>query len=140
MVLTANIGLFWLAFRVLTPAAVTTHDLLPGAVLGGTGWTALQAIGVYLVGHNLRHAGQVYGTFAVVLGTLTWIYIGSEVSLYAAEANVVLKNRLWPRTIVQPPLTDADKEVLDRIAAVGERRPEQRVESSFADDDQTAPK
>ena len=89
------------------------------------------------MGHNLRHAGQVYGTFAVVLGTLTWIYIGSEVSLYAAEANVVLKNRLWPRSIVQPPLTDADKEVLDRIAAVGERRPEQLVDSSFPDEGET---
>jgi YihY family inner membrane protein len=140
LVLATNIGLFWLAFRVLTPAAVGTHDLLPGAVLGGTGWTALQAFGVYLVGHNLRHAGQVYGTFAIVLGTLTWIYIGSQVSLYAAEANVVLTNRLWPRSIVQPPLTDADKEVLDRIAAVGERRPEQRVQSSFADEDEGRPK
>jgi YihY family inner membrane protein len=140
LVLAANIGLYWLAFRVLTPTAVNSHDLLPGAVLGGTGWTALQAVGVYLVGHNLRHAGQVYGTFAVVLGTLTWIYIGSQLSLYAAEANVVLTNRLWPRSIVQPPLTDADKEVLDRIAAVGERRPEQRVESSFADEEETAPK
>jgi uncharacterized BrkB/YihY/UPF0761 family membrane protein len=139
-VLAANIGLYWLAFRVLTPTAVNSHDLLPGAVLGGTGWTALQAVGVYLVGHNLRHTGQVYGTFAVVLGTLTWIYIGSQLSLYATEANVVLTNRLWPRSIVQPPLTDADKEVLDRIAAVGERRPEQRVESSFADEEETAPK
>ncbi len=138
LVLVTNVGLYLLAFRVLTPAAVTTRDLVPGAVLGGAAWTALQAFGVYLVGHNLRHAGQVYGTFAVVLGTLTWIYLGSEVSLYAAEANVVLRNRLWPRSIVQPPLTDADKQVLDRIAAVGERRPEQRIESHFDDDDGVA--
>jgi YihY family inner membrane protein len=133
LVLVANIALYWLAFRVLTPAAVSTGELWPGAVLGGASWTVLQGIGVYLVGHNLRHAGQVYGTFAVVLGTLTWIYLGAQVSLYAAEANVVLKSRLWPRSIIQPPLTDADKEVLDRIASVGERRPEQRVETYFDD-------
>jgi uncharacterized BrkB/YihY/UPF0761 family membrane protein len=48
------------------------------------------------VGHNLRHAGEVYGAFALVLGTLAWIYLGAELSLYAAEVNVVLKNRLWP--------------------------------------------
>jgi YihY family inner membrane protein len=137
LVLMANIALYWLAFRVLTPAVVGTRALLPGALLGGVGWTVLQAFGVYLVGHNLRHAGQVYGTFAVVLGTLAWIYLGSEVTVYAAEANVVLRDRLWPRSIVQPPLTDADKEVLARIAAVGERRPEQRVESQFDGDGET---
>jgi YihY family inner membrane protein len=134
LVLVVNVALYGIAFRVLTPAIISTRELLPGAVLGGVGWTVLQGFGVYLVGHNLRHAGQVYGTFAVVLGTLAWIYLGSEVSLYAAEANVVLRRRLWPRSIVQPPLTDADKEVLDQIAAVGERRPEQRVESHFDSD------
>jgi uncharacterized BrkB/YihY/UPF0761 family membrane protein len=82
--------------------------------VGPVGWLS-RAFGFYLVAHNLRHAGQVYGTFAVVLGTLTWIYLGAQVSLYAAEANMVLRNRLWPRSIVQPPVTDADKEVLDRI-------------------------
>jgi len=28
--------------------------------------------------------------------------------VYAAETNVVLARRLWPRSIVQPPLTQAD--------------------------------
>jgi uncharacterized BrkB/YihY/UPF0761 family membrane protein len=138
LVLAANIALYWLAFRILTPAAISTRELWPGAVLGGAGWTVLQGIGVYLVGHNLRHAGQVYGTFAVVLGTLAWIYLGAELSLYTAEANVVLRSRLWPRSIIQPPLTEADKKVLDRIASVGERRPEQRVETYFDDHDAEA--
>ncbi|HEX4541401.1 MAG TPA: YihY/virulence factor BrkB family protein [Acidimicrobiales bacterium] len=138
LVVLINVAVYWLAFRVLTPASIGTRELFPGAVLGGVGWTVLQGLGVYLVGHNLRHAGQVYGTFALVLGTLAWIYVGAELSLYAAEVNVVLKNRLWPRSIVQPPLTDADREVLDRIASVGERRPEQHVESYFDGDDEAA--
>ena len=137
LVVVVNVGVYWLAFRVLTPAPIGTRELLPGAVLGGIGWTILQGLGVYLVGHNLRHAGQVYGAFGIVLGTLAWIYLGAELSLYAAEVNVVLKNRLWPRSIAQPPLTEADKEVLDRIAAEGERRPEQHVESYFDVDDKT---
>ena len=138
LVVVANVAVYWLAFRVLTPASIGTRDLFPGAILGGVGWTVLQGAGIFLVGHNLRHAGQVYGTFAVVLGTLAWIYLGAEISLYSAELNVVLKDRLWPRSIVQPPLTDADKRVLDRIASVGERRPEQRVETSFDVEDDGA--
>jgi hypothetical protein len=137
LVVVVNVAVYWLAFRVLTPAPVGSRELFPGAVLGGVGWTLLQGLGLYLVGHNLRHAGEVYGAFALVLGTLAWIYLGAELSLYAAEVNVVFKNRLWPRSIVQPPLTEADKEVLDRIAAEGERRPEQHVESYFDVDDKT---
>ncbi len=140
LVVVVNVAIFWLAFRILTPTSIGTRELFPGAVLGGVGWTVLQGVGVYLVGHNLRHAGQVYGTFAIVLGTLAWIYLGAELSLYAAEVNVVLKHRLWPRSIVQPPLTDADKRVLDRIASVGERRPEQHVESTFDLEDEPAGK
>jgi len=45
--------------------------------------------------------------------------------------------RLWPRSIVQPPLTEADKRAFDAIALQGERRPEQSVTSTWRD--QTEP-
>jgi hypothetical protein len=38
---------------------------------------------------------------------------------------------LWPRGVVQPPLTAADKEVLSSIALEGQRRPEQFVAAGF---------
>jgi uncharacterized BrkB/YihY/UPF0761 family membrane protein len=63
----------------------------------------LQSIGGYLVGHNLKHASQVYGFFALVLGLLSWLYLAAEATLYAAEVNVVRARRLWPRSILQPP-------------------------------------
>jgi hypothetical protein len=53
------------------------------------------------------------------------------VTLYAAEANVVVTRRLWPRSIVQPPLTDADRRVLSDIAQQEERRPEESVDVGF---------
>jgi hypothetical protein len=81
----------------------------------------------------------VYGIFGAVLGLLAWIYLGAQLTLYAAELNVVLKERLWPRSIVQPPLTEADKRVLNRIAAVGLRRPEQNVISTFVPVGQPGP-
>jgi uncharacterized BrkB/YihY/UPF0761 family membrane protein len=137
-----NIGLYLLAFRVLTVPQVETRCLVPGAVVGGLGWSFLQGLGGYLVAHELRHASQVYGYFGSVLGLISWLSLGAQLTLYAAELNVVTARRLWPRSIVQPPLTEADKVALTAIAREGERRPEQEVEVSFDDgraDRQPAP-
>jgi uncharacterized BrkB/YihY/UPF0761 family membrane protein/quercetin dioxygenase-like cupin family protein len=92
-----NVGLFLLAFRVLTPQQIPTRQLLAGAVVAGVAWQALQAVGGYLVDHYLRHTSQVYGVFAIVLGLLFWLYLGARLTLYAAEVNVVAARRLWPR-------------------------------------------
>jgi YihY family inner membrane protein len=127
-----NTGQYFLAFRVLTPKVVATRKLWPGAVLGGIGWTALQALGGYFVGHQLKNTSQVYGTFALVLGLLAWIYIGVELSIYAAELNVVLAERLWPRSIVQPPLTEADERALAAQIMENQRLPGQQVGVTYA--------
>jgi uncharacterized BrkB/YihY/UPF0761 family membrane protein len=129
-----NALLYLACFRVLTPADIHWRRLLPGCLMAGPVWTALQAFGGALVAHQLRHATQVYGLFGTVLGLLWWIYLGAQLSLYAAEVNVVRARRLWPRGIVQPPLTEADRRVLDAIAEQNRRRPEQWVESSFTDE------
>src|SRR5215217_4245659 len=92
-----NVGLFLLAFRVLTPRQVPTRQLVAGALVAGVAWQALQAVGGYLVDHYLRHTSQVYGVFAIVLGLLFWLYLGARLTLYAAEVNVVAAWRLWPR-------------------------------------------
>ena len=101
-------------------------------MVAGIGWQGLLAAGGYLVGHNLKHATEVYGFFATVLGLLSWLYLGSELTLYAAEVNVVLTRRLWPRSILQPPLTGPDQRALVDLAKQEERRPEQSIEVRFA--------
>ena len=126
-----NVALYLLALRVLTPNQVPTHQLVPGAIVGGVAWQALLTVGGYLVGHNLKHASEVYGFFAVVVGLLSWLYLGAEVTLYAAEVNVVRARRLWPRSLLQPPLTRPDQRALVDLAKQEERRPEQSVEVSF---------
>jgi YihY family inner membrane protein len=98
-----NVGLFLLAFRVLTPQQIPTRQLVAGALVAGVAWQALQAVGGYLVGHYLRHTSQVYGVFAIVLGLLFWLYLGARLTLYAAEVNVVAARQLWPRSLLQPP-------------------------------------
>jgi uncharacterized BrkB/YihY/UPF0761 family membrane protein len=128
-----NAGLFVAAFRVLTPRGVPTRQLLPGAVAGGVAWTVLQALGGYVVGHYLHTDDAVYGTFGVVLGLVAWIYFGAELTVYAAEINVVWHRRLWPRAIAQPPLTEADQAVMAAQAKQNQRRPEQNVHVSFTE-------
>jgi YihY family inner membrane protein len=100
-----NAGMFLGGFRALTPKGVPTRRLLPGAVTGGILWTVLQILGTYLV-HHFLHSDSVYGVFA---------------------------RRLWPRSIVQPPLTEADRTSMALQALQNQRRPEQDVKVTFND-------
>jgi len=128
-----NTGLFLLAFRVLTPRRIPTRQLQLGAAVAAVLWVLLQSAGGYLVGHNLKHASQVYGFFAIVLGLLSWLYLAAEATLYAAEVNVVRARRLWPRSILQPPLIRSDRQALADLAKQEERRPEESIHVDFTD-------
>ena len=125
-------GMYLGAFRALTPKGVPIRSLLPGAITGGILWTVLQFLGAWLV-HHFLHSNSVYGVFATVLGLLAWIYLAVEITVYSAEINVVLARRLWPRAIVQPPLTEADRVSMALQALQNQRRPEQHIEVTFDD-------
>ena len=127
-----NVGMYLVAFRVLTPKGVPTQRLIPGVVAGGIAWTVLQILGTYLV-HHFLHSNSVYGYFATVLGLVAYISLAVQITVYAAEVNVVLTRRLWPRSIVQPPLTEADRASLALQALQNQRREEQHIEVSFDD-------
>lgn len=136
--LAVNVGLFIVAFRLLTPKQIPWRDLVPGAIIGAVGWTLLQYLGGLLVEHSLRNTSQEYGAFALVLGLIAFLFLAAQVTLYASEVNVVLARHLWPRGLVQPPLTVADKKVLSSIALEGKRRPEQFVTTGFTADEGAA--
>ena len=122
-----NLIIFLLAFRILTTEDVTWGDVFPGAMVAALSWTVLQVLGGYIVSHQLQGASDTYGTFAIVIGLLAWIYLGAQMTLLAAEVNVVRKRRLWPRAIAQPPLTEADERALRSYAEQEERRPEEYI-------------
>jgi YihY family inner membrane protein len=128
----ANSGLYLASFRVLTPKGVPARNLIAGAVTGGVAWTALLALGLYIVHHDL-HTASLYGLFATVLVLVAWIYLAVQITVYAAEVNVVLTRHLWPRTIVQPPLAEADRASMALQALQNQRREEQTVRVSFTD-------
>jgi len=129
--LVVNLLLFFTAFRFLTAAEVRTSDLLPGVIVGAILWQILQHVGGYYVDHVIRHAKETSGLFAFVLGLLAWLYLGGQVTLLAAEINVVRARRLWPRSFFSDPLLDADKRALISNAEVQERIHEQNVDVSF---------
>jgi YihY family inner membrane protein len=131
--LLVNAGLFFFGFRVLTEEPLSWREVLPGALLAGVLWTLLQVLGSLYVDHQIRGASETYGTFAAVIGLLSWLYLGAQVSLMAAEVNAVRARRLWPRSLVQPPLTDADRSAMEAAIHEAERRPEQRVTVRYED-------
>jgi hypothetical protein len=94
-------------------------------------WQTLQLIGSWYVGRELQHATNTYGFFGIVIVLLTWIYLGAQLFLLAAEINVVQRYRLWPRSMTQPPLTAADRLVFERLAQMEIRRPEVELEIIF---------
>lgn len=100
-----NVGMFWLGFRLATMRVVRWHDLRIGAVIAGAVWTVLQLAGGYVVAHQLHRANELYGSFGLVLGLAAWLYLQAELTLYAAEVDVVVAKRLWP-----VPLPGADEE------------------------------
>jgi YihY family inner membrane protein len=121
-------ALFLGAYTVLSAAPVGWRTNLPGAIVAAIAWTVLLRLGGVFVAHEIASANEVYGTFALVVGLLAWLYLGSSVALYAAEINVVRAGHLWPRSVIQPPITDADERMLVRYARESERRPEVQVD------------
>jgi uncharacterized BrkB/YihY/UPF0761 family membrane protein len=129
--LIVNAALFILGFRILTPNSVATTTLLTGAVIAALSWSVLQYLGTWLIGHELRHASQLYGYFGTILGLVLFLFIAAEVTLIAAEINVVKARHLYPRSLT-PPFTTADEAVLTALARQSQRFVAQSVEVEFA--------
>jgi len=129
-----NLGVFFIVFKVLTSEPVGWRDIGLGVVLATMFWEILQTVGGYYVRNSLAHANATYGFFAIVIGLLSWLFVAAQLTLYAAEVNVVRKHHLWPRSITQPPLTQADRTMFIRLAMMEERRPEVKVTVSFTSD------
>lgn len=128
--LAINLGVFYVVFTVLTALPLRWRDVWLGVVLATCFWQLLQLGGGLYVRHTLSHASDVYGFFAIVIGLLSWLFLAAQLTLLAAEVNVVVRERLWPRSIVEP-RTDADRAVDRRLALMAARSPEIEIVVSF---------
>jgi YihY family inner membrane protein len=126
-------GFFLVLFRVAASGQVPTRCLLLGAAISAVGWQLLLNVAGFVVAHQLRHAQAVAGLFGAVLGLLAWLALQATVIVYAIEADVVRAKHLWPRSIVQPPLTEADKSYYTDALRAEAQRPEQTLEIAYQD-------
>jgi YihY family inner membrane protein len=131
-----NIGLFTVAFRVLTAGEVATRELLVGAVVAGVGWQVVQILGTYFVTHSLKGSQEAYGVFGLVLGLIAWIYLLALVTVVATEINVVASRRLWPRALLTPftdrvTLTAADERAYTDYAGSEQRKGFEVIDVGF---------
>lgn len=139
-----NIVLFVLAFRLLTAEHTPIRELIVGAVVAGVAWQGLQYLGAIYLTEKFAHASEVYGVFALVLGSITWIYLEALVVVFCAEINVVLHRRLWPRALLTPFTDEVDLTSADRRAYAGYARAErfkgfQQIEVDFDGPDERDP-
>ena len=126
-----NFVLFGAAFRLLTTAVVPTRCLWLGAVIGGLLWEILQIGGGIYVHRVIQNASNTYGVFATVIGLLAWLHLGAQATLYAAEINVVVARKLWPRSLFGAPSEPADQAALRALAEVEERSDHEHVQVEF---------
>ena len=135
-----NLLLFFIAFRLLTSDEVATRDLIPGVIVAA----------VLLAAPPARAAATTSTTSCATpsrppacsrscWGCSRGSTSARQVTLFAAEINVVRARRLWPRSFFSDPLLDADRRALTSSAEVEERVHEQNVEVSFDEPDSPLP-
>ena len=112
------LAVFWL----YTARPLRLRDLLPGVAIAALGVVALQSIAGWYFQHAVERADDTYGTFALVIGLLSWFLLLAQLLLLSAEVNVVLRRRLWPRALTGD-LGEPDRRAL-RLAAEAARRDE----------------
>jgi YihY family inner membrane protein len=125
-----DIGIFIAAFRLLTAKDVGVRDVLPGAILSGVVFWILQGISSYIISNRLHSAQSTYGNFATVIVMLWWFYLQAQVTLLGAQLNVVLKERLHPRSLGAPS-TEADQRALEAYAQEATYHESEEVQARF---------
>ena len=135
--LLVNLVLFFAVFRLLTDSSVPTGHLKPGIVTAAVLWTVLLRVAGLYTSHVVSNAGNTYGTFAAVIGLLTWLYVGARVLVYSAEVNSVLTAGLYPRSLFGEPQTEADFRAKAAVARIEEQVPGERIATRFEKDGTT---
>jgi hypothetical protein len=131
-----NVGLFRLSFRLATSKDVSSRDMRLGAILAAIAWQLL----TFALAKGILHLhNSAYGTFGSVLAILAWFYLQAQITLYLVELDVVRARRLWPRSLVPPPLTSADMRAYQAYAETSQLRPDLKVSVDHVPQQRTEP-
>jgi YihY family inner membrane protein len=130
LALVVNLIVFLGGFAILDVRPAGLRRLLPGAGMAAVGVLALQSLGSWYVDYVVAGATDTYGTFALVIGLLSWLVLVANVLLVAAEVNAVLAWKLWPRSLAGA-LEPADRRALERSAAAARSDKRSQIDVSF---------
>ena len=149
--LSTNVALEWLlrVVSALVTAAVlalmmrtgslgrlSLRESLPGALFIAILWLALQGAGDLYVQHVLTRVGTMNSTFALVLGLMALLYLGTTIAVLGLEVNVVLAGRLYPRALATPftdhvDLTAADERAYASYAHAERHKSFEQIDVTF---------
>ncbi len=92
-------ALFLAVFRLGTAASIPLGKLVLGAVIATLGTLLIQRLGGYIMSLQLPKLEGSYGSFALALGMIFWIYLQAQVILYAIVTTIVRTERDWPKKL-----------------------------------------
>lgn len=132
-------GVFLVLFRLTAAHHHTLREASPGALTVGVLWQLLQVAGAAYVQHVIAKANNMNKTFALVLGLVAVLYIASVMAVLAAEINVVLAKRLFPRALLTPftddvNLTEGDRRAYVDYAKAQRYKGFEHIEAGFTDE------
>jgi membrane protein len=136
--LVLNAVAFTVVFGLLNARRLGIREIAPGVALASVASLVLQSLGGWYVANAVSRASDTYGAFAVVIGLLSWFWLGSNLLLLAAEVNVVLHRRLWPRSLTGD-LAPADRDAMRESAGAARQDRRQEILVSFSDDGEVSP-
>ena len=101
-------GVMIVIIKLGTSMPMPFHQIWLTALVAVIGLSLLQSIGGYIMARELQQMDASYGSFALVLSLLFWLYLQTQMLVLALEVDTVRVGRLWPRSLLAP-LTPADK-------------------------------
>ena len=139
-----NALMFSLVMRMATTRTVSLREAAPGAVVAALLWQLLQFGGAVYIRLVIQDADTTNGVFALVLGLLAWLYLGSASLILCAEINVVLAGHLHPRALLTPfservNLTEGDRAAYASYATAQRHKAYEHVDVTFENDGQHGP-
>ncbi len=144
MAVALNAVTFSLVMRMATTRAVSLRQSAPGAIAAALVWQLLQFGGAVYIRLVIEDADTTNGVFALVLGLVAWLYVGSASLVLCAEINVVLVEHLHPRALLTPfservNLTEGDRAAYASYAGSQRHKDYENVAITFDNDGQFGP-
>lgn len=144
LAVTLNAGTFSLVMRMATTRDVTLREAAPGAIAAAVMWQLLQMGGAVYIRLVIEDANTTNGIFALVLGLIAWLYLGSSSFILCAEINVVRAGHLHPRAMLTPfservNLTEGDRAAYASYARAQRHKEYEQVDITFDNDGQHGP-